>query len=201
MYKDYNDNELIYLIGEKNEEASNILYEKYSEVVNMKAKKYVNYAKNIGLDYSDLIQEGMVGLTEAIKYYKEQRDTTFSTFANICIEREIISALKKLQRKKHAALNNSLSLDYSIDENGKTILDFICTDDSDPSIKLENEDELRRIYDYLDKELTKQERQVFNLKMYGFEYKEIARLLNKSYKSIDSTLQRIKLKISKMLTK
>lgn len=199
MYKEYNDQELLYLIAENNEEASNVLYNKYKDVVGIKARKYLTYAHKVGIEYKDLVQEGMVGLSEAIKCYSDHKDTVFSTFASICIDREILSALKKMGRKKYSSLNDSLSLDYKIDNSGKTLMDILYDYTSDPSIKIDNDEKLRELYDCLYKELSTFEKSVFDLKMCGFEYKEIAKLLNKSYKSVDSALQRIKVKVRKVL--
>lgn len=199
MYKEYNDQELIYLIAENNEDASNILYNKYKDIVNMKAKKYMVYASKVGIEYKDLVQEGMVGLSEAIKCYSDHKDTGFATFANICIDREILSILKKMGRKKYSSLNDSLSLDYKIDNSGKTLMDILYDYASDPSIKIDKEEKLKELYERLYKELSPFEKNVFDLKMCGFEYKEIGNLLNKSYKSIDSALQRIRVKVRKAL--
>ncbi len=199
MYKDYNDYELLYLISESNEEAANVIYDKYKPTIEMKAKKYKLLGKKVGLEYNDLFQEGMLGLTEAINSYKDNKDTKFASFANICIERQILSVLATARRKKHSLLNDSYSLDASIDENGSTLLDFILSDSVDPSIKVEDDEEMEYIYNNLYKELSDFEKNVFDLKIMGLEYKEIASLLDKSYKSVDTALQRIRLKLRKII--
>lgn len=201
MYKDYNDYELLYLINDSNEEAGNVLYDKYKPIIEMKAKKYKLLGKKVGLEYNDLFQEGMVGLTEAINSYKDNKDTKFASFANICIERQILSVLATARRKKHSLLNDSYSLDASIDEEGSTLLDFILGDSIDPSIKVENDEEMESIYNNVYKELSDFEKSVFDLKMMGLEYKEIASLLDKSYKSVDTAIQRIRFKLKKLLNK
>ena len=199
MYKDYNDYELLYLIGESNEEAGNVLYDKYKSVIEMKVNKYKTLGKKVGLEYNDLFQEGMLGLTEAVNSYKDNKDTKFASFANICIERQILSVLAAARRKKHSLLNDSCSLDASIDEEGSTLLDFILGDSIDPSIKVEDDEEMEYIYNNLYKEMSDFEKNVFDLKIIGLEYKEIASLLNKSYKSVDTALQRIRAKLRKIL--
>ncbi len=201
MYKDYDDQELIYLIAESNESASNILYKKYEGLISLKAKKYLNLAKRYGLEYNDMFQEGMVGLSEAIRCYKEQKDTKFSSFANLCIDRQIYSALSKASRKKHTLLNESFSLDLTIEDDGKPLIDFLFDKDSDPSIKLENEENRKNLMEYLNNNLTGLEKNVLNLRLNGFEYKEISLLLNKSYKSIDSSLQRVRIKLKEYMKK
>ena len=199
MYQEYNDQELLYLISDCNEDASSILYDKYKGIIDIKVKKYKQIGKKVGLEYNDLFQEGMVGLSEAIRCYKDNRDTKFASFANMCIERQILSVLSSAQRKKHSLLNDSCSLDVSIDENGRTISDFIFDGTLDPSIKVENDECNKILYDYLYKEMSDFEKNVFDLKMFGLEYKEIAALLDKSYKSVDSALQRIRIKVKKVL--
>lgn len=199
MYKDYDDQELMYLIAENNEDAEEILYKKYESIVDIKSKKYASYAKKIGLEYSDLFQEGMVGLSEAISSYKEHMDTKFASFANICIDRQLFTALSKASRKKHTYLNDSYSLDFSIEDDGKTMLDYVFDNSSDPSLKLESEESKKILYDSLNNKLTNLEKKVFELKLKGFEYKEISKLLDKSYKSVDSALQRIRRKIKIIL--
>lgn len=199
MYHDYNDQELLYLIYESSEDAVNILYDKYKSIIDIKVKKYWPIGKKVGLEYNDLFQEGMVGLTEAIKNYKDNKDTKFASFANVCIERQILSVLTSAQRKKHSLLNDSCSLDVTIDENGRTILDFIFDGTTDPSVKVENDEYNELLYGSLYSEMSDFERSVFDLKLLGLEYKEIASLLKKSYKSVDSALQRIRSKVKKVL--
>lgn len=199
MYDDYNDQELLYLICESNEDATNILYDKYKKIIDIKVNKYKNLGKKVGLEYNDLFQEGMVGLSEAIRNYKDNKDTKFASFANVCIERQILSVLSSAQRKKHSFLNDSCSLDSSIDENGRTLLDILLDDTFDPSVKVENDEEKDLLYNSIYKEMSDFERNVFDLKVLGLEYKEIAALLDKSYKSVDSALQRIRGKVKKVL--
>lgn len=200
MYKEYDDGELLYLIGESNEEAQNVLYDKYKNIVSLKVKKYIKYANKLGLEYSDLYQEGMVGLSEAIVGYKEKKGTKFSTFANICIERQIFSALTRASRKKHTILNDSLSLDNTFDDDF-SLLNILFKKDSDPGVYLENKENIEELYENILNVLTPFETEVFKLKSNNFNYKEISTILDKSYKSIDTAIQRIKTKIKKILKK
>lgn len=199
-YEDYNDFELLYLICEQNEDAYNILYNKYKPIVEMKAKKYYKNAIKKGLDYNDLVQEGMIGLSEAIRDFKIKKDVKFSTFANICIERQIMGAILSANRKKHKILNESLSLEEPLGDRQQTLEAFLSDkSNNDPSnylIEIENKNET---YNKIQKILTPFERQVFDLKLKNFDYKEIAHILGKTYKSIDSALQRIKRKLSKII--
>ena len=106
------DSELLYLIEDNNEDAKELIYKRYSNVISYYSKKYYPLIQGKGLDEADLYQEGMLGLHEAINHFKEQKDIKFSTFAFICIKRKIITALRNASRKKYSILNNSLSIDY-----------------------------------------------------------------------------------------
>ena len=198
MYDDYNDNELIYLIYDFNEDANRILHEKYYKIIKIKVAKYRALAKRKGLDTCDLMQEGLLGLEEAINSYRDNKDMKFSSFANMCIERQILSVVNYHSRKKHTFLNDSCSIDAE-DEKGRTMLDYSLKSDTDPLMMMEKEEEKNSIYDLMTKDLSKLEKEVFELKLNGLDYREIARLLNKSYKSIDSALQRIRVKLKKIL--
>ena len=198
MYDDYNDNELIYLIYDFNEDANRILHEKYYKIIKIKVTKYRALAKRMGLDTCDLMQEGLLGLEEAINSYRDNKDMKFSSFANMCIERQILSVVNYHSRKKHTFLNDSCSIDAE-DEKGRTMLDYSLKSDTDPLMMMEKEEEKNSIYDLMTKDLSKLEKEVFELKLNGLDYREIARLLNKSYKSIDSALQRIRVKLKKIL--
>ena len=198
MYDDYNDNELIYLIYDFNEDANRILHEKYYKIIKIKVAKYRALAKRMGLDTCDLMQEGLLGLEEAINSYRDNKDMKFSSFANMCIERQILSVVNYHSRKKHTFLNDSSSIDAE-DEKGRTMLDYSLKTDTDPLMMMEKEEEKNSIYDLMTKDLSKLEKEVFELKLNGLDYREIARLLNKSYKSIDSALQRIRVKLKKIL--
>ena len=198
MYDDYNDNELIYLIYGFNEDANRILHEKYYKIIKIKVAKYRTLAKRMGLDTCDLMQEGLLGLEEAINSYRDNKDMKFSSFANMCIERQILSVVNYHSRKKHSFLNDSCSIDAE-DEKGRTMLDYSLKSDTDPLMMMEKEEEKNSIYDLMTKDLSKLEKEVFELKLNGLDYREIARLLNKSYKSIDSALQRIRVKLKKIL--
>ena len=199
MYTEVDDYELIYLIEENNETALNILYEKYQPIIDLKAKKYLKYSKRLGLEYSDLFQEGMMGLSEAIASFKDDKKAQFKTFANLCIERQIFSLLKKASRKKHALLNDSMSLDEKINEEENTLLDVFFEKGTNPSEMFEYIENKKELFSKIYEVLTPLEKEVFDLKINNFDYKEISQMLNKSYKSIDSSIQRIRLKVRKII--
>lgn len=200
-YREYNDNELLYYVHENNEEANELIYKKYEPLINNLARKVINYCKNSGIEINDLIQEGMLALSKSIELYNEEKDVTFYTFAKTCIERKMISAAISARRLKHKILNDSLSIELT-DEEGNNKLEYLLSDDkSNPEnliLSMEKEEEILNITKNI---LTDFEKQVFELKINGFDYKEIAEILEKDTKSIDNALQRIKKKIKDEIVK
>ena len=192
-YQDMNDNELVLLAKEHNDEATEILYNKYNPLIVKKCSPVFKYVRNKGIDFSDLKQECLIGFEESIINYNLDDDVTFYTFTNICMDRQLNTLIRKLNRDKHKPLNEAISLDNSDDE--VKLLDFIGDDTDNPEYGLLEEDEYREMYDRIVKSLTYLEECVFNLKLQNFDYKEIADILGKDLKSIDNTIQRIKNKI------
>ena len=194
-YKNFNDYELLDYIAEGNEDANNIIIKKYEPLINKIAIKMLPYCKNNGLEKSDLVQEGMIGLNHAIERYHEQKDVLFYTYAKKCIERKIISVVISSNRNKNKILNESIS--YDDDEN--LLLRFIKSQTPSPEEQILNleieEDLLLKIKEIL----TDLEEEVFSLLISGFKYKEIAEILDKDDKSIDNAIQRIKTKIKNIL--
>ena len=194
-YKEYDDNELLSYIAENNEDASDILYKKYEPFIENTAKRMIASCKNIGLELNDLIQEGMVGVNQAIHNYNNQKETTFFTYAVTCIERRMISTIVAAKRQKHRILNESISIEYVVDDEEK-VFEFMLEDKTsnpeDLLIDRETEMEIRK---KVDASLTDLEGQVFSLKLNGFSYREIADILDKDLKVIDNALQRIKGKV------
>ncbi|MDD2435064.1 MAG: sigma-70 family RNA polymerase sigma factor [Bacilli bacterium] len=199
-YRDYNDNELISYIKENNEEANNIIFEKYRPLIIGASQKMFNYCKNSGLELNDLIQEGMLGLNQAINSFDTTRDITFYTYAKTCIERKIVSLVVASRRLKHKILNESISLEVYNDSEEIVSLDKLLGDNSyNPENIIFDMEKNNELIDQIEKNLTSFEQQVFELKINNFNYNEIAEILDKDSKSIDNALQRIKTKIKNEL--
>ncbi len=194
-YKDFNDYELLSYISEQSEEANNILIKKYEPLIAKIATKMLPYCKNSGLEKSDLIQEGMIGLNHAISRYQEQHDVLFYTYAKTCIERKIISVVIAANRNKNKILNESLSYD----DDTTAFLNFIKDNNSNPEEVIMGAEVTETLINDIKKGLTNFEEQVFELLINGFRYKEIAEILDRDSKSIDNAIQRLKSKIRKIL--
>ena len=197
MYKKLNDYELLSQVAD-NEFATEALFEKYKNLIYGIAKKTYVHHQNTGLDMNDLIQEGMIGFSIAINTFDEQKNTTFFTYARTCITRRVISSLVSASRLKHQLLNDSLSVElFDTENNPDTII--LSDNTSNPEKLLIEDENLKELKKQIKNKLTDLENNVFDLLTSGFDYKEIADILNKTPKSIDNTLSRIKYKIQKNL--
>lgn len=198
-YRDMNDNELLYYISDGIEEAYDMLFKKYEPLISSISNKMFNYAKGTCIELSDLIQEGMVGLSNAVNSYDTNKDATFYTYAKTCIERNIISYIICQKRVKHKFLNESVS--YEIDEDSYKFESIMMDNSFNPEDMIILKEEENLLINNAKKRLTDFEISVFELKQSGLNYKEIARILDKSDKSIDNALTRIKQKLKEELVK
>lgn len=194
-FEKYTDEELIVRIRDGENEISDYIITKYKDLVLGKVKSMYL----LGGDMEDLIQEGMIGLYKAIRDYDAGRDASFFTFADICVSRQVFSAIEKDSRKKHGPLNTSLSLDLKTGEDmtGENKLANVIssvTDRNPEEIIISNE-LVDRVYDFISSQLTDVERQVIELYITGLKIPEIARVLSRDEKSTDNALWRAKNKI------
>ena len=193
-YSDMNDYELLSYVSE-NGTANEMIFKKYKPLIVETANNLYVYCKKLGVEINDLIQEGLVGLNKAINSFSESHETTFYTYASKCINRSIISYIVRLGRLKNKVLNDSVFLElYDEDQSngfGKSLAD----NSYNPENILISEEGKKEILDIIANNLTDFEKQVINLKINGFKYKEIADMLGKDVKYIDNCIQKIKNKI------
>ena len=180
-------------------EATNTLLERYKEMVRSKARTYFL----IGADRDDVIQEGMIGLYKAIMDYKPEKDSSFRSFAGLCVMRQILSAIRVSSRLKHLPLNEYISLNYPVnDEDGKetTLMDLLPDPNArSPEDILTGIEERDRLEAQIEALLSPLEKKVLHLFLKGLDYIQIAEIIDKTPKSVDNALQRVKQKISRML--
>ena len=187
------DEELIKLIKTGNKSALNFIMNKYKEVVNIKVSKYFI----IGAEKEDIVQEGLIGLYKAIKNFDADKDNSFKTFANLCIERQLITAIKTSNRQKHMPLSSYLSLNMSAyeDEEAETVIDVFDSNlIEDPLDTITKKEYYASIEKAIDKSLSNFEKQVLNKFAEGKSYVQIADSLNTPVKSVDNAIQRIRKK-------
>lgn len=195
-YDNLTDNDLISCIKSGNEDALNHLIHKYKELVNMKVGKYYI----IGAEKEDIVQEGMIGLYKAIRDYDDEKQNSFKTFANLCIERQLITAIKTSNRQKHIPLNSYLSLNAAAYEGEDDITLFETFDAKqveDPLETITKKEYYTSVENAIDKSLSTFEKQVLTRYIQGDSYVDIAMKLDAPVKSIDNAIQRIRKKAIK----
>lgn len=194
------DEELVSLVHEGNTEALDFLINKFRHFVRMKARSYFL----IGADKEDIIQEGMIGLYKAIRDFRSDKLSSFRAFAELCIIRQIITAIKTATRQKHIPLNSYVSLDKPIydEESDRTLMDVL-TDNGvdDPQQLMINNEEFMYMEEKMGEVLSELEREVLALYLDGQTYQEISEKLERHVKSIDNALQRVKRKLERHLQK
>jgi RNA polymerase sporulation-specific sigma factor len=198
QYELMSDEEVVDLVRDNDAEALEYLINKYKNFVRAKARSYFL----IGADREDIVQEGMIGLYKSIRDFRGDKLTSFKAFAELCITRQIITAIKTATRQKHIPLNSYVSLDKPIydEDSDRTLLDVICgTKVTDPEELFINREEFDDIEGKMSEILSDLERQVLMLYLDGRSYQQIAVELKRHVKSIDNALQRVKRKLEKYL--
>ncbi|MFY0761079.1 RNA polymerase sporulation sigma factor SigH [Metabacillus dongyingensis] len=192
------DEQVVELVHNGDSDALDYLITKFRNFVRAKARSYFL----IGADREDIIQEGMIGLYKAIRDFREDKLTSFKAFAELCITRQIITAIKTATRQKHIPLNSYVSLDKPIydEESDRTLMDVISgAKVMDPEELIINQEEFDDIELKMGELLSDLERKVLVLYLDGRSYQEISEELNRHVKSIDNALQRVKRKLERYL--
>ncbi len=198
VYKEIEDEVLVGLAKSGDSLALDYLMYKYRNFVRVKSRSYFL----IGADKEDIVQEGMIGLYKAVRDFNGDKLTSFRAFAELCITRQIITAIKTATRQKHIPLNSYVSLNKPIydEESDRTLLDIIVgVKPTDPEELIISEEELKHIECKIEEVLSRLEIEVLSLYVQGRSYQEIAEELGRHVKSIDNALQRVKRKLERCL--
>ena len=187
------DEQVVLEVQKGDTQALSYLMNKYKELVNIKVSKYFM----VGAERDDIVQEGLIGLFKAIKMFKKDKNNSFKSFANMCIERQLITAIKSSTRQKHMPLNSYLSLNASAydneEENG---IELINTLDNkmveDPLETVMKKEYYKQIESSIEKSLSTFEKQVLDGYVKGYSYVTIAKKLDSPVKSVDNAIQRIR---------
>lgn len=190
-YKGVNDYELLYLVGENNEEVYNSIYAKYKPLIHRMAKTLCENYKSALVEYDDLFQEGMYGLNNAIKSFNGKSGSLFYTLAKLCISREMNGYIAKMLRGKNMILSSAVSFDAPISKNGFVVEDTLYSHDDSVELQFESIEMEKYILD-LKYELKDEYMPVYELKLNGFSNAAIANLLDLRYKDVDNYLRSIK---------
>ena len=197
-YEALSDEELLVLHRAGDARAEDTLYARYKQIVRSKARTYFL----IGADREDIIQEGMIGLYKAVLDYQSDRQASFRSFAELCITRQIISAIKSATRKKHMPLNTYISFNRSVfdGDNERPLIDVLTsTRMTDPEEVLIGRENYAAVADSIEHSLSKLEHNALGLYLYGYSYQQIADALQVTTKSVDNAIQRVKKKLEARL--
>ena len=197
-FESMTDEQIVVLAQETDSPALEYLLNKYKNFVRTKARSYFL----IGADHEDIVQEGMIGLYKAIRDYKVEKLSSFRAFAELCVTRQIITAIKTATRQKHIPLNSYISLNRPIyeEDSDRTLLDVITEEGiSNPEEMIIDREDLSVIEGKIGQMLSDLEKDVLVRYMEGKSYVEIADEMHRHVKSIDNALQRIKRKLLKYL--
>ena len=197
-YRDLNDNELVYLCAENNEDAMNLIVNKYKNCILMILKEYLKEYNIIGVEVADLYQEGLIGLMHAIHSYNPTRDVLFYTYANACIRTSLMSAIRQTFRQKNRILNYSYSLDKIFEDSGDNFYEILKDESYEPNKLLLSSEEENELINKLKSKLSKSELAIFELRLKGLSNGEIATLIDKDTKYIENSLFRIKRKYKEL---
>ena len=197
-YGNLKDEEIISQIKSGDKDALSFLLEKYKNLVNIKVSKYFM----IGAEKEDILQEGMIGLFKAIQSFNEEKQNSFKSFANICIERQLITAIKSSNRQKHMPLNtylylNTAAYDNNEDDSVELIDTFNSKTAEDPLETIMKKEYYSEVEEAINKNLSKFEKQVLDRYLKGESYVTIAKRLDSPVKSVDNAIQRIRKKATK----
>ena len=175
-------------------EAIDWILKEYSKILSFNAQKYYL----IGAEQEDLLQEGILGLLKAIKFYDETK-SSFSSFAFLCIRREMISAIRKANTQKNSILNEALTTSSMIEDSSD--IDNYISSENNPEEAYLLKEEIKEFKNFSDKNFSKLEKEVLKYLIRGYSYREIAKILSKNLKSIDNTIQRIRKKSEDWINK
>ncbi len=196
---EYPDNEVVNMVCD-NEEATDLLYEKYKYIIDILLSKYRAVLKYHNLDVLEVRQDAIIAFMDAINNYNQEKNASLPTFITICVNRKIQNVIRKSSTIKETVLRESFSLDYTYgDDEDTTLADIIIEENSNPELKVINKENYNILVSKIDESLSPFEKEVFDLMINNFQTEEISELLNEPVKKIYNTTHRIRDKIKKLL--
>mgnify|MGYP004533506449 FL=1 len=201
-YSEIDEQELISLLSENDEHIRNIVYEKYSYLVDILIRKYQPAIRYFKISNEDIRCEALYGFSDGINSFSNEKSTSLKTFLYICIERRLLKYIRKFMSEKIQLLNESLSLEYSSDSDKASLAELLGDDNKfNPLNNIVDEETYREVYALAKNNLSNFEYTVFNYMVNNFSYNEIATILGKTPKQIDNAIQRIKTKMKDLMEK
>lgn len=196
--KKLSDSELLYLASEYNEDAINVLFEKYKYIVDITVNKYIRTAYSLNLDYDELYQEAMVGYSNAIRLYNDDKNIQLRTFISVCIERRLQNYIRNNSTNKMKKLKDAYSFDTEIGED-LVLADVVGDNKKNPEFIKEQDESLKELKSIVDTRLSSLEHQVFDLLINDFTSEDIAKILKTSTKNIYNITYRIRTKLKDII--
>lgn len=193
---DYDDSKLIYQINEFNDDAKNLIYQKYMPMIHKEINRVKKSAYALKIDMSDLSQEALLAFSNAINSYDENNEAKFATFATLCVRRRLLNTIEKYASGKSHIMKTALLLDTEVDLNQHTILDYVKDSEGrEPLNRVLNNELLEEINETIDKKLSANEQKVLRLSLSGKSNDEIAQIMNMNSKQIYNLIHRARNKI------
>lgn len=196
--KEYPDNELLYLVSEKNEDAINLLYEKYKYIVDITVNKYIRSAYALNVDMDELYQEAYVGYADAIKSYNDDKKMQLRSFISLCVERRLQNFIRRNNTSKIKVLKEAYSFDNEIGDD-LTLADIVGDNRNNPEVIKEERESLKKLRESIDAVLNSSEKEVFKLLLNDFSYEDIAAILGINLKKVYNIVYRIRAKIKDLI--
>ena len=194
------DKELVQLFRNDDEEAKDLLFQKYKYIVESEIHKFYVICKKYDIEYNELYQEAVIGFSDALNRYDEEKEMILSSFITLCVDRRLRFYIRKFTTTKSRIHNDMLSLEHTYDRTSSPLAELISDhNENNPLDNMVKEEHYEELIQRIDSSLSRSELQVYQLMIHGLKYNEIALLLDKNSKQIDNAMQRIKAKINKIL--
>lgn len=196
---EYNDQELSLLFTENDENAKDVLFKKYNYIIEIIINKYKKTIYALNMDINEIRQDANLAFTDAIIKYSREKETSLPTFISLVVERKIQNAVRKAETIKNKVYLNAYSLDYEYDAFQKPLSEIIGDNSDEPLANMTKKEEYEELVNNINSILSPGENDVYKLLIRGFNYQEIAKILNKEPKQIDNSIQRIRIKIRDLI--
>ena len=192
------DNELLYLIQEKNEEAGDLLFERYKHIIDISVNKYLRSAYALNVDIEELKQEAMLGYVDAIHSYNDNMNMKLSSFISLCVERRLQNIIRKNNTGKIKMLKEAYSLDNEIGED-LTLADVVGDNRNNPEVIKEEKESVKKLREKIDSTLSNSEKEVLELMLNDYSSEEIASILGVDIKRVYNATARIRMKLKELI--
>jgi len=196
---EYSDIELTELVRENNEDAKDLIYDKYHYIIDIILAKYKKTFYVLGIDSKEAKQEAMLAFTDALIKYSSDKSTSLATFISLVVERKIQNCIRKAETIKNKKTKETYSLDYEYEVFNKPLKEIIGDPDADPLVKMESKENYLELVTKIKGALSPLEYEVYELLINDFDYQDIAKIMGKKPKQIDNSIQRIRTKIKDLL--